>query len=131
MRSTLELLADLFSEVRQLSAWSFRWSAPRLASALQGFPSSLAALILGVVLLPVTLGLILVAAALFVARFGPPTDAAFLIVALVAILASVLLLRVGASRLKPSRLVPAKSRAQISSLIWGLSGGHEYFVEQL
>jgi hypothetical protein len=119
MRSTIELLADLLSGVRQLLRVELSLVRTEIDELSAGIPSSLAVLIVGVVLLPVALGLILVAAALFLARFGLPTDAAFLIVALVAILASFLLLRVGALRLRPSRLVPAKSLAQISSLIGG------------
>jgi hypothetical protein len=120
MRSTLELLADLLSEVRQLLRVELSLVRTEIGELSAGIPSSLAALIVGIVLLPTALGLILVAAALFLARCGLPTDAAFLMVALVAILASFLLLRVGASKLKPSRLLPAKSLAQISSLLGGV-----------
>ena len=53
-------------------------------------------------------------------RFGLPLDLAFLIVAVVAIVISLILLRSGVGALKPSRLVPAKSISQISSLFGGL-----------
>jgi hypothetical protein len=119
MRSTLELFADLLSEVRHLIRVELSLVRTEIGERSAGIPSNLAALVVGVVLLPVALGLILVAGALFLTRFGLPTDAAFLILALVAILASFVLLRLGATRLKPSRLVPAKSLAQISSLLGG------------
>jgi hypothetical protein len=67
----------------------------------------------------VSLGLVLVAASLALLRFGVPMDLAFLIVAIVAIVISLLLLRSGVAALKPSRLVPAKSISQISSLLGG------------
>jgi Putative Actinobacterial Holin-X, holin superfamily III len=74
----------------------------------------------GGVLLCVALGLVLVAASLFLLRFGLPLDLAFLIVAAVAIVISLILMRSGIGALKPSRLVPAKSISQISSLFGGL-----------
>ena len=61
-----------------------------------------------------------VTASLFLLRFGLPLDLAFLIVAAVAIVISLILLRSGVGALKPSRLVPAKSISQISSLFGGL-----------
>ena len=64
---------------------------------------------MGGVLLCVALGLVLVAASLFLLRFGLPLDLAFLIVAAVAIVISLILLRSGVGALKPSRLVPAKA----------------------
>ena len=50
-------------------------------------------------------------------RFGLPLDLSFLIVAVVAIVISLILVRSGVGTLKPSRLVPAKSISQISSLL--------------
>ncbi len=83
-------------------------------------PSSLIAVVVGGVLLCVSLALILVAASLALMRFGLPLDLAFLIVAVVAIVISLILLRTGIGALKPSRLVPTKSISQISSLLGGL-----------
>ena len=120
MRSTAELFADLLREVRQLIRVELSLVRAEIGERSAEIPSSFVALIAGVVLLPIALGLILVAAGLFLTRFGLPTDAAFLIVAVVAILASFVLLRLGATRLKPSRLIPAKSLAQISSLLGGV-----------
>jgi hypothetical protein len=83
-------------------------------------PSSLTAVVIGLVLLPVGLVFFFVAVSLFLTRFGAPLDLAFLIVALVVVAGGWLALRWGARRLKPSRLAPAKSIAQISSLLEGL-----------
>jgi hypothetical protein len=63
---------DLFSEVRQLVRVEPSLVRTEIGERSAGIPSSLAALVVGVVLLPA-------AAALFVARFGLPTDAAFLL----------------------------------------------------
>lgn len=82
--------------------------------------SSLMAVVVGGVLLGVSVGLVLVAASLALLRFGLPLDLAFLIVAVVAIVIGLILLRSGVGALKPSRLVPAKSVSQISSLLGGL-----------
>jgi hypothetical protein len=66
------------------------------------------------------LGLILVACALALTRLGVPLDLAFLILALAVIVVGLVLAWVGVRGLKPSRLVPAKSISQISSLLGGL-----------
>ena len=78
--------------------------------------SSLVALAAGLILLPVGLGLIMVAFALLLAHWGVPLYLAFLILALVVIVVGLVLVWIGARGLKPSRLLPAKSISQISSL---------------
>jgi Putative Actinobacterial Holin-X, holin superfamily III len=119
MRSTLQLLLDLLREVRELAHVELALIRTEVGERTAGVPSSLLALAVGVVLLPVALGLVLVAAALSLQRFGLPLDLAFLIVAMAAIVVSLLFLRSGAAGLKPSRFVPAKSISQISSLFGG------------
>jgi hypothetical protein len=119
MRTTLELL-DLFDQVRELMRVELSLVRAEITERTSGLSASLAAVVVGVVLLPVALGLILASASLFLLRFGLPLDLAFLIIALVAIVVSLLLLRSGVAGLRPSRLVPAKSISQISSLFGGL-----------
>ncbi len=119
MGPTLELLIELIREFRELMRVELSLVGTEISERAAGIPSSLAALVVGVVLLPVALGLILVAAALFLERFGLPLDLGFLIVAVVAIAVSLLFLRWGVAGLKPSRFIPAKSIAQISSLFGG------------
>jgi hypothetical protein len=114
------LLLDLVHEIRELTRVELSLVRTEISERASGIPSSIAALAVGVVLLPVALGLILVAASLFLGRFGVPLDFAFLIVAVVAIAVSLLFLRSGVAGLKPSRLVPARSISQISSLFGGL-----------
>jgi hypothetical protein len=120
MRPTLELLLDLIGQVRDLMRVELSLVRVEISERARGVPSSLAALVVGIVILPVALGLILVAASLCLLRFGIPLDLAFLIVAVVSIAVSLLLLRLGVGGLKPSRFVPAKSISQISSLLGGL-----------
>lgn len=120
MRPTLELL-DLLDQVRELMRVELSLVRAEISERTSGIPSRLTAVVVGVVLLTVALGpIFLVAVSVFLLRFGIPLDLAFLIIAVVAITASLLLLRLGVAGLKPSRLVPAKSISQISSLFGGL-----------
>jgi Putative Actinobacterial Holin-X, holin superfamily III len=119
MRPVLEL-RDLLDQVRELARVELSLFRAEIGERTRGIPSSLVAVIVGAILLCVSLGLVLVAASLALLRFGLPLDLAFLIVAVVAIVISLILLRSGAGALKPSRLVPTKSISQISSLFGGL-----------
>jgi hypothetical protein len=119
MRAALEL-RDLLDQVRELVGVELSLFRAEIGEPTNGIPSSLMAVVVGGVLLCVSLGLVLVAVSLSLLRFGLPLDLAFLIVAVVAIVISLILLRSGVSALKPSRLVPAKSISQISSLFGGL-----------
>jgi hypothetical protein len=118
MRPALEL-REILDQVRELVRVEISLFRAEIGERTSGIPSSLLAVVVGGVLLCVSLALILVAASLALLRFGLPMDLAFLIVAVVAIVISLILLRSGATALKPSRLVPAKSISQISSLLGG------------
>lgn len=119
MRSTLELFLQLLDQARELLRVELSLVRAEMIERASGIPSSLTAVVVGIVLLPVALGMVLVALSLFLLRFGLSLDLAFLVVALVAIAASLLLLRSGVAGLKLSRFVPAKSISQISSLFGG------------
>ncbi len=123
MRSALELLLELTRQIRELVRIELSLAGAEISERASGIPSSLTAVAVGIALLPVALGLVLVAASLFLVRFGTPLDLAFLIVAVVAVAISLILLRWGVGGLRPSRLVPARSIAQISSLLGALQGG--------
>src|ERR1700760_1751900 len=118
MRPALEL-RELLDQVRELVRVEASLFRAEIGERTSGIPSSLMAIVVGGALLCVSVGIVLVAASLALLRFGLPMDLAFLIVAVVAIVIGLLLLRSGASALKPSRLVPAKSISQISSLLGG------------
>jgi hypothetical protein len=119
MRSTLELFLDLLDQVKELMRVELSLARVEVSERARGIPSSVAAVLVGVVLLAAGVGLVLVAASLSLGRLGIPPDLAFLIVAVAAIVVSLILLRSGVSGLRPSRLVPAKSLSQISSLFGG------------
>jgi hypothetical protein len=120
MRSTLELFVDLLDQVRELMRVELSLVRAEMGERASGIPSSLAAVVAGIVFLPVALGLVLVAASLFLVRFGIPLDLAFLIFAVGAFGASLILLHSGVAGLKPSRFIPAKTISQISSFFGGL-----------
>ncbi len=120
MRPTIELLLDLVRQGQQLANVELSLVRAELSERTSRVVSSLAFFIVGLVLLPVGLGLIFLAAGLALTRLGIPLDAAFLIIAVVVLVAGLLLVRAGIKGLKPSRLVPTKSISQISSLLGGL-----------
>ena len=120
MRSTIELLLDFVRQSQQLARVELALIRAEMSERGGRVASSLVALAAGLILLPVGLGLILVGCALLSTRFGVPLDVAFLILALAVIAAGLLLVWMGVRGLKPSRLLPAKSISQISSLFGGL-----------
>ncbi len=120
MPSTLELLLDLVRQSQQLLRIEFSLIWAELSESGSMIATSLTALVVGLVLLLAGLGLILVALSLLLVRFGVPLDIAFLIVALAVIATALLFVWSGVRGLKPSRLVPARSISQISSLFEGL-----------
>ena len=120
MRPTIELLLDLVRQSQQLARVELLLVRAEISERGGLVVSSLIALAAGLILLPVGLGFIIVAFGLLLARFGVPLDLAFLILALALIAAGLVLVWAGARGLKPSRLLPAKSISQISSLFGGL-----------
>jgi Putative Actinobacterial Holin-X, holin superfamily III len=117
MQPALPLFLDLLRQVRDLFAVELKLAQAELRERGSVLPSSLTAVVVGLVLLPVGAILLFVAVSLFLMRLGAPLDLSFLIVALVLLAGGFLALRWGASRLKPSRLAPTKSISQISSLL--------------
>jgi hypothetical protein len=120
MRSTTELLSDLVRQSQQLLRIELSLVRAELGECGSLIASSLTALAVGLVLALAGLGLFLVALSLWLARFGVPLDLAFFIVAVAVIAAALLFVWLGVRGLKPSRLVPARSISQISSLLEGL-----------
>jgi Putative Actinobacterial Holin-X, holin superfamily III len=119
VRSTVELLLDLVRQGRELLIVELSLVRAELTERGSSISSGVSAVVVGLALVPIGFSLIFVAASLFIARFGVPPDLAFLIVALVVIAAGMLALRFGIRSLGPSRLMPAKSISQISSLLGG------------
>jgi hypothetical protein len=119
MRSTIELLLDLVHQSQQLLRIEFSLVRAELGERGSLIATSLTALAVGLVLLLAGLDLFLVALSLLLVRFGMPPDLAFLIVALV-VIAAALFVWLGVRGMKPSRLVPARSISQITSLFGGV-----------
>jgi Putative Actinobacterial Holin-X, holin superfamily III len=119
VRSTVELLLDLAHEARELLQLELSLARAELAERSGSISSGVSAMAVGLAMLPICLGLVFVAASLFIARFGVPLDVAFLVVALMATIVSLLALRFGVRSLKPSRVLPVKSISQISTLLGG------------
>jgi Putative Actinobacterial Holin-X, holin superfamily III len=120
MRSTIDLLLDLVRQGQALARVELSLVRKELSERSGLVVSSLIALAAGLILLPVGLGLIIVACALLLTRLGVPLDLAFLILALAVIVVGLVLVWLGVRGLRPSRLIPAKSISQISSLFGGL-----------
>ena len=120
MRPTIELLLDLVRQGQRLANVELSLVRAELSERGSLVASSLAFVVVGLVLLPVGVGLIFLAAGLALTRLGVPFDVSFLILAVVVLVTGLLLMRAGIKGLKPSRLVPAKSISQISSLLGGL-----------
>jgi Putative Actinobacterial Holin-X, holin superfamily III len=117
MQPALGLLLDLSRQVRELLLVELSLAQAELRERGKTIPSSLAAVVIGLIFLPVGAVLFFVSVSLALTRLGAPLDLSFLIVALVLLAGGVLALRWGANRLKPSRLAPVRSISQISSLL--------------
>lgn len=111
------LLFDLLRQVRELLSVELSLAQAELRERGESIPSSLTAVVIGLILLPIGAVLLFVAISLLLTRLGLPLDLSFLVVAVVLLSGGSLTLLWGAKRLKPSRLAPVKSMAQISSLL--------------
>ena len=120
MRPTLELLGELAEQTRSLAQVELALVRAELSERGALVSSSLTKVGAALVCLPIGVAL---AVSLALRRFGIPSDLAFLIVALLVIVAGSIVLISGLKGLKPSRLAPSKSISQISSLLGELHDG--------
>jgi hypothetical protein len=115
----LDLLAQL---VRQVTAlWTIEVDLLRaeLAESSSRAMGGLAKLVVGAVFLLAGFFFLLAALAALLVRLGLPVDLSCLIVAVVALIGGLILLRAGASAFTSRSLLPRRSIDQISSLIGG------------
>ena len=114
---TLELAAELIRSGRDFLAAEVDLARAELRESAAAASSGLSRLAAGAAM--ALTGIVILCAALvaFLVRLGAPLDVACLIVAIVAIVTSLLLLRSGARVFREIRLAPARSLAQISSLL--------------
>lgn len=116
---TLQLAADLIAQVRRLVAIEIALTRAELAENVGLAASGATAFAVGVAFMFAGVILFLAAVSAFLVRLGVPLDVSCLIVATVTLIGSLLLMRRGGRALQPRKLLPARSLAQISSLLGG------------
>ena len=115
--TTLQLIGDLVRQVRQLISVEMDLARAELAQSAGSLSSGASALAAGAAVAFAGFIFLLAAASAFLVRLGAPLDVACLIVAVVALIVGFLLLRSGGKALRPEKLLPARSFAQLSSLL--------------
>ena len=118
MTPTLQLIAEVFAQVRRLIATEIDLARAELAENAGSAASGLTALAAGAAFMFAGFIVLLTAMSVFLVRLGAPFDVACFVVAAAALLGGLLLMRSGGRSLRPGKLLPARSLAQISSLIW-------------
>ena len=114
---TLQLIADLIKQVRQLIATEIDLVRAELAQSAGAVSSGASALAAGAAVMFAGSIVLLAAVSFFLVRLGAPLDVACLIVAMAALVGGLLLLRSGSQALRPAKLLPTRSLAQLSSLL--------------
>ena len=115
---TLHLIAEVFAQVRRLIAAEIDLARAELAENVGSAASGATALAAGAAFMFAGLIVLLAAVSVFLVRFGAPLDIACLVVAVAALMGGLLLMRSGGRALQPGKLLPTRSLAQISSLLW-------------
>jgi len=116
-RATPRLVADLIRDAQRFISAELDLARAELSQSRAYLSSGIAALAGGAVFVLMGLILFLVAASLFLVRLGLATDVAFFLVAAISIGVGGILLWSGKNALQPRKLLPARSLAQISSLL--------------
>jgi hypothetical protein len=115
--TTPELIVDLVRQVQRLISIEVDLARAELAESAGSLSSGAVVLAAGAAIAFVGFIFLLAAASAFLVRLGAPLDVACLVVAAAALLAGFLLLRSGGRALRPEKLLPARSFAQLSSLL--------------
>lgn len=115
--TTLQLIVDLIRQVQQLVAIEMDLARAEMARSAGSLSSGVVLLAAGAAIAFVGFIFLLAAATAFLVRLGAPLDVSCLIVAAVALLAGFLMLRSGGKALRPEKLLPTRSFAQLSSLL--------------
>jgi membrane protein implicated in regulation of membrane protease activity len=114
---TIRLAAELIQEIRQFVEAEVDLARAEFREIGGNVSTGLAAAVGGAAFLLAGLIVLLAAGSAFLLRLGLPLDAACLIVAVVAFAIGWLLLRFAQRAWQPQKLTPARSLAQISSLM--------------
>jgi hypothetical protein len=112
-----ELFADLLKQVSTLVAIELDLARAELSLSFERLAGGVGKVAVGAVLLLAGLFFVLAAICAFLVRLGLPVDLACLAVGAVVTIVGYLLLRWGTDAFVPSKLLPRRSLAQISSLM--------------
>ena len=114
---TLQLIVDLIRQVQRLLSIEIDLARAELAESAGSLPSGAIALAAGAAIAFAGFIFLLAAGSAFLVRLGAPLDVACLVAAVASLVAGFLLLRSGGKALRPEKLLPARSFAQLSSLL--------------
>jgi hypothetical protein len=117
MATTPQLIVELIRQVQRLISIEIDLAKAELAQSAGSLSSGAIALAAGAAIAFVGFIFLFAAASAFLVRLGVPLDGACLIVAVVGLIVGFLLLRSGAKALRPEKLLPTRSFAQLSSLL--------------
>src|SRR4051794_25367810 len=112
-RSISRLLGDAFEQLSQLVQTEIRLARAELADKATQAGVGIGLLFAGLLFMIPALVLVLIALALFLARFGMSPVAAHLLAAVCGAAISGVLIAVGLARLKPSNLTPDTTIRQV------------------
>jgi tetrahydromethanopterin S-methyltransferase subunit C len=116
--ATSRLIFDLVRDARLLAATEAALAEAEVGECVRSASSGIGKVAASLILLSARGGLLLAALCFSLRRFGLPLDAACLAVATASIIVGWLLMTLGGRALQPSKLVPKRSLAQFSSLLW-------------
>ena len=117
MATTPQLIVELIRQVQRLISIEIDLAKAELAQSAGSLWSGAIALAAGAAIGFVGFIFLFAAASAFLVRLGVPLDGACLIVAVVGLIVGFLLLRSGGKALRPEKLLPVRSFAQLSSLL--------------
>lgn len=117
MATTPQLIVELVRQVQRLITIEIDLAKAELGQSAGSLSSGAIALAAGAAIAFVGVIFLFAAASTFLVRLGLPLDGSCLIVAVVALGAGFLLLRSGGKALRPEKLLPTRSFAQLSSLL--------------
>ncbi len=117
MATTPQLIVELVRQVQRLITIEVDLAKAELAQGASSLSSGAIALAAGAAISFIGIIFLFAAASAFLVRLGVPLDGACLIVAIVALIVGFVLVRSGGKALRPERLLPTRSFAQLSSLL--------------
>jgi hypothetical protein len=114
---TIQLVVELIKQVQRLISTEIDLARAELTESASSALFGVSSLAVGAAIAYAGFIFLLAALTAFLVRLGAPLDAACLVVAAATLVAGFLLLRSGSRALRPEKLAPTRSLAQISSLL--------------